>query len=85
MVELQTLVAKQQLSKGVVEVQAPRGEKIAKDSTAKDSTLGGGDIGGGGKIAGAGLQIVKKKKLQNKRTAHVPAPHIARMTRSSVL
>ena len=37
LVELQTLVAKQQLSKGVVEVQAPTGEKITKDSTAKDS------------------------------------------------
>ena len=37
LVELQTLVAEQQLSKGVVEVQAPTGEKIAKHSTAKDS------------------------------------------------
>ena len=46
--------------------------------------IGGVDIGGERKIAGAGLQIVKKRKLQNK-TAHMPAPDIARMTRSSVL
>jgi hypothetical protein len=45
----------------------------------------GGDIGGERKIAGTGLQIVKKRKLQNKTTAHMPAPDIARMTRSSVL
>ena len=35
LVELQTLVAKQQLSKGVVEVQAPTGKKIAKHSPEK--------------------------------------------------
>ena len=37
LVELQTLVAKQQLSKGVVEVQAPTGREIAKHSTTKNS------------------------------------------------
>ena len=37
LVELQTLVAKQQLSKGVVEVQTLTGEEITKHSTAKDS------------------------------------------------
>ena len=87
LVELQTLVAEQQVSKGVVKVQAPTRKKIAKHSPSQGSTEGGkrgGDIGGRGTIADASLQTHKKRKLQNKITAHMAQPPIARETRSSV-